>query len=97
MVARRWSGRVRLELRSGFTGLREYEGEHRDFARLVMNREFEAIRKQRPHHQAHLVFRRIAIGARLDVEPICRGPVRQLPHQRQGPDCPVTCTRRKYK
>jgi len=83
--AARHIGGVRLELRPGFPSyarLGKYEGKHRDLTGLGVNRQFEAIRQQRPHHQAHLVFCAITIGPRLDVEPVYHDPAQQLRYQR---------------
>ena len=46
------------------SGLQQNERQHWHLPCLGVNRQLEAIRKQRPHHQAHLVFTGITFGAR---------------------------------
>src|SRR5580692_8706817 len=54
------------------------KSKHWNFARLGVSGEFEAIREQRPHHQAHLIFGWISGSAGLNVEAIRHDPARQL-------------------
>jgi hypothetical protein len=51
---------MRTELGTRLSWFDESESEHGDLLGLEVNRQLEAIRKQRLHHQAHLVFGRIS-------------------------------------
>ncbi len=69
---------MRMELGTRLSGFDESEGEHGDLLGLEVNRQLEAIRKQRLHHQAHLVFGRIALRPRMNFEAFCCDPLRQM-------------------
>src|ERR1700676_5444728 len=69
---------MQLELWPGLSGLHPNYGEQWNLPSLVMNGEYKAVRKQRTHHQPHLVLARIPFRPRLDVKPLCSDPLRQL-------------------
>jgi hypothetical protein len=69
---------MRTKLRPGVVRSHQSQSEHGTFASFEMKPEFEAVGKQRLHHQAHLVLGGITCGARLDVESIHRERFRQL-------------------
>jgi hypothetical protein len=61
---------MRMESWPCVSRFRQNERERRNLTGFKMNRQLEPMRKQRLHHQAHLGFSRIAIGARLDIKPV---------------------------
>ena len=66
------------ELWPRLTRLDQNERVHRKLAAFNMNSQLEAIRQQRLHHQAHLVFSRTPIRASLDREFVRLCPLWQL-------------------
>ena len=66
------------EKRSQSAGLGENYGEDWNLPGLVVNDKFKAVRQERAHHLAHLVFGDVVIvGAGLEVEAIGLGPIGQ--------------------
>jgi hypothetical protein len=61
-----------------FTRLVQNKRVYRKLSHLSVKRQLEAIRKQRLHHQAHLIFGRITFRTSLNVEAICLRPLGQL-------------------
>jgi len=66
-----------LELRTSLSGLHQQKRKNWKLPSLRVNDDLEAIRKERLHHQPHLVFARIAIRTRLNVKSIRSRPLRK--------------------
>jgi hypothetical protein len=66
------------EERSQSGGLGKNYGEDGNLPGLVVNDNFKAVRQERAHHLAHLVFGDVVIvGAGLDVEALGLRPIGQ--------------------